>query len=169
MAKWKFLTMALVTAVTASGFVPPAATAATAKFQQYTFTLSPGGSFAFKLPVIQGPVRIEVSFTADNGGTQTPSEIMYAVVNEDPDSKQETWVGTNNNGTQTACNSQSTLNCLTVADAPFTPSDTIIAAIDPTDENAILEVDNPAAGSLEIEQSATSTSVDGHYVVNLWW
>jgi hypothetical protein len=169
MAKWKSLTMALIPAVTALAFVAPAATAATAKFQQFTFTLSPGGSYSFKLPVIEAPVRIEVSFTADNGGTQTPSEIMYAVVNEDPDTKQETWVGTNNNGTQTACNSQTTLNCLTVADAPFTPSDTIIAAIDPVDEDAILEVDDQAAGALEIKQSATSTSIDGHYVVNLWW
>lgn len=97
---------------------------------------------------------------------------MYAVVNQDPSSKQETWVGTNSNGTQTACNTVTTTNCPTVADAPFSPSDTIIAVIfggSPDTDNASLVVSDQASGLLEIEQNASTTIINGHYVVNLWW
>jgi hypothetical protein len=39
-----------------------------------------------------------VSFSPLNGGTQTPSEVMYAQVNQDQDSNVISWIGTNNNG-----------------------------------------------------------------------
>jgi hypothetical protein len=173
MIKWKCLAVALIAAVTASAFVAPAAMAA-GNFEQLVFTLKPGSIWKFKLPAKSVPVRIEVSFSLENAGTQTPSEIMYAVVNEDSSSQQETWVGTNSNGTQQGCNSGGTLNCVAVTGAPFTPSDSIIAAIfgGIGAVNAILEVGDQVANSnglLDIEQSGTTTSIDGHYIVNLWW
>jgi hypothetical protein len=124
---------------------------------QLTFTVAPGGSQSFALPAMQVPVRIEVTFSLLNGGTQTPSEIMYAVVNKDPSSGQISWVGTNNDGTQSGATS------LSATDIAH-----IFGGASPT-VNATLAVDSAAAGTLKITQNAATTILPGHYVVDLWF
>jgi len=57
-----------------------------------------GGSVDFPIPVAQTPIWVAVSSSPLNHGTQTPSEVMYAVINQDPKSSQFSWVGTNNDG-----------------------------------------------------------------------
>ncbi len=81
-----------------SGVAQGVHAASAANHSLLTFTIKPGGSATFTLPAQQNPVLIEVSVTFNNGGTQTPSEIMYAVVNQDPSSHQMTWIGTNSDG-----------------------------------------------------------------------
>jgi len=126
-------------------------------FQQLTFTIVPGGSQSFALPAKQVPVRIEVTFSLLNAGTQTPSEVMYAVVNQDPASGQMTWVGTNNDGTQSGANS---LTSSAIAH--------IFGGLNPT-VNATLAVDNPGVGTLKLTQNAATTILSGHYIVDLWF
>ncbi len=126
-------------------------------FQQLTFTIAPGGSQSFALPAKQVPIRIEISFSLQNGGTQTPSEIMYAVVNQDSSSGQVSWVGTNNDGTQSGSSS------LTSTDIAH-----IYGGASPT-VNATLAVDNLGTGTLKLTQNANTTSIAGHYVVDLWF
>ncbi len=126
-------------------------------FQQLTFTIAPGGSQSFMLPAKQAPVRIEVTFSLLNGGTQTPSEIMYAVVNQDPSSSQMTWVGTNNDGTQSGATS---ISATEIAH--------IFGGASPT-VNATLAVDSLTMGTLKITQNATTTILSGHYIVDLWF
>jgi len=120
--------------------------------QKLSFSLSPGASSSFALPETQSPVRIEVSLTFLNGGTQTPSEIMYAVVNQDQQSGQMTWIGTNSDGSQAGSSSL---------------DNTQIASIG--GGNAVLEVDNLSSGTVRISQSATRTSIAGHYIVRIWY
>lgn len=146
---------------TAQGGPPGLETIVNAILEQHhtelTFSVAPGGSQSIALPETQGPVRIEVTFSLLNGGTQTPSEIMYAVVNQDPESLQMTWVGTNNDGSQQGSNSI---------------VDTQIALIygggAPT-VNAALEVEDLALGTVRIWQNPGTTILDGNYVVNLWY
>ncbi len=126
-------------------------------FQQLTFTIAPGGSQSFGLPAKQVPVRIEVTFSLLNNGTQTPSEVMYAVVNQDPLSGQMTWVGTNNDGTQKGENSISSTDIAH-----------IFGGASPT-VNATLAVDNLGAGTLKLTQNAATTIIPGHYIVDLWF
>jgi hypothetical protein len=117
------------------------------------FTLKPGGSQDFLLPAVQIPVRIEVSVTLENGGTQEPSELMYAVVNQDPSSKQLTWIGTSNNGSTSGSSSL---------------KGNLIASIfggGPPTTNASLEVATATARILAIKQNASTTARPGHYVV----
>lgn len=121
------------------------------------FTLKPGGSQTFVLPAVQSPVRIEVSFTAANGGTQEPSELMYAVVNQDPSSKQITWIGTNNDGSASGSSSL---------------KGNLIARIfggGPPTTNASLEVVTAATRTLAIKQNAATTSIPGHYIVRFYF
>jgi hypothetical protein len=75
--------------------------------QELSFTIDPGGSASFPMPKAQSPVRVEVTFSLHNGGVQTPSEVMYAVVNFDATvtPNQMTWVGTDSDGTTKGCNS----------------------------------------------------------------
>jgi hypothetical protein len=130
-----------------------------AHHSELSFDIPPGGQAAFPLPKVQHPVRVEVSFSLLNQGTQTPSEVMYAVVNQDPLSGQMTWVGTNNDASMQAGN---------------TPASTLIAQICggtcPT-VNASL-IAQPLAqppGNLVLQQNASTTIVPGHYVVHLWF
>lgn len=121
------------------------------------FTLKPGAKQDFVLPAIQSPVRIEVSFTLANGGTQEPSELMYAVVNQDPSSKQLTWIGTNNDGSTSGSSSL---------------KGTLIASIfggAPPTTNASLEVAAAATRTLDIKQDAATTILPGRYVVRLYF
>ena len=121
------------------------------------FTLKPGGSQEFILPAVQSPVRIEVTVTANNGGTQEPSEIMYAVVNQDPSSKQITWVGTNNDGTTSG---SSSLKGNIIA--------RIFGGSAPT-TNSTLEVIAAPTRTLAIKQNAATTSIPGIYVVKFYF
>jgi hypothetical protein len=121
------------------------------------FTLKPGASQTFVLPAVQSPVRIEVSFTALNGGTQEPSELMYAVVNQDPSSKQITWIGTNSDGTNSGSSSL---------------KGTLIASIfggGSSTTNASLEVVAAPTRTLAIKQNAATTAIPGHYIVRFYF
>ena len=65
-----------------------------------------------------------------------------------------------------------TLGALGGAAIALRAAPSIIAVIfggSPDTDNASLVVSNQASGLLKIEQNASTTSVDGHYVVNLWW
>jgi hypothetical protein len=121
------------------------------------FILKPGASQAFLLPAVQSPVRIEVSFSLLNGGTQEPSELMYAVVNQDPSSKQLTWIGTNNDGSTAGSSSL---------------KGNLIASIfggGPPTTNASLEVASAAARTLVVKQNAATTIIPGHYIVRFYF
>jgi hypothetical protein len=121
------------------------------------FILKPGASQTFLLPAVQSPVRIEVSFTLLNAGTQEPSELMYAVVNQDPSSKQLTWIGTNNDGS-TAGSSSLKGNLIA----------SIFGGAPPT-TNASLEVASAPARTLAIKQNAATTIIPGHYIVRFYF
>jgi len=125
-------------------------TPATDHYQELAFSINSGESYSFALPKVQAPVRIEVSFSLLNGGTETPSEIMYAVVNQDQQSGQMTWIGTNSDGSQLGSNS--TVN-------------TQIASIGGGD--TVLEVDSLENGTVKMTQG--SSSIAGHYIVHLWY
>jgi hypothetical protein len=127
-------------------------TPATDHYQELAFSINPGESYSFALPDVQAPVRIEVSFSSFNGGTQTPSEIMYAVMNQDQQSGQMTWIGTSSDGNQLGSNSL---------------DDTQIASIG--GGNAVLEVDSLANHTVKISQNANRTTLPGHYIVHLWY
>ncbi|HXL21512.1 MAG TPA: hypothetical protein VOA78_03525 [Candidatus Dormibacteraeota bacterium] len=121
------------------------------------FILKPGASQTFILPAVQSPVRIDVSFTLLNGGTQEPSELMYAVVNQDPSSKQLTWIGTNNDGSTAGSSSL---------------KGNLIASIfggGPPTTNASLEVASAPARTLVIKQNAATTIIPGHYIVRFYF
>jgi hypothetical protein len=121
------------------------------------FTLKPGASQNFVLPAVQSPVRIEVSFTLANGGTQEPSELMYAVVNQDPSSKQLTWIGTNNDDSTSGSSSL---------------KGTLIASIfggAPPTTNASLEVAAAPTGTVVIKQNAATTAIPGNYVIKFYF
>jgi hypothetical protein len=121
------------------------------------FVLKPGGSQTFILPAVQSSVRIEVSFTGLNGGTQEPSELMYALVNQDPSSKQMTWIGTNNDGSTSG---SSSLKGSLIA--------SIFGGAAPT-TNATLEVATAATRTLVIKQNAATTIIPGHYIVRFYF
>lgn len=125
--------------------------------KELAFSVDPGDSFSFELPEVQGPVRIDVSFSLLNGGTQTPSEIMYAVVNQDPESTHFTWVGTNSDGSQQGSNS------IVDTDIAYICGGTCFA------KNAVLQVDDRGAGTLKIWQNPGTTILTGNYIVNLWY
>jgi hypothetical protein len=121
------------------------------------FTLAPGGSHDFVLPVEQAPVHIEITLTANNGGTQEPSEIMYAVVNQDPSSKQLTWIGTNSDG---SASGSSSLKGKLIASIFGGGSGTT---------NASLNVANANTKTLSINQNASTTSRSCEYVVRMYF
>ena len=98
---------------TLMGFLALALTAgACAGHRRYTLIIARGTTAKVKLPVLDRPVRVEVSASLHNGATQTPSALMSAQVNEDSSSQQCTFVGTNSDGTQSA---GTTLSTTTVA------------------------------------------------------
>jgi hypothetical protein len=125
--------------------------------RELRFTLQPGAGHNFVLPLAQTPIRIEVSVTANNGGTQEPSELMYALVNQDPSSKQLTWIGTNSDGSTSGSSSLKSK---------------IIARIfggGPNTVNATLNVQAAATRALAINQNASTTSVPCEYVVKIYY
>lgn len=125
--------------------------------QELRFTLKPGSGHNFVLPVTQSPVHIEVSFTGNNGGTQEPSELMYAVVNQDPSSKQLTWIGTNSDGSQSG---SSSLKGKTIAS---------IFGGGPSTTNASLVVVAAPTRAVAVTQNANTTSIPGQYVVRIYF
>jgi len=125
--------------------------------RELRFTLQPGGSHDFILPEVQSPVRIEVSLTANNGGTQEPSELMYAVVNQDPASKQMTWIGTNSDGSSSG---SSSLKGKTIAR---------IFGGGPSTTNASLNVAVASTRTLNITQNASTTARPCEYVVKMYF
>lgn len=124
--------------------------------KQYAFNLKPGGSFTFALPNIKSPIRIEISTPTTNGGVQTPSEVMWALVNKDSGNGQVTWVGTNSDGTTSGSNS---LQNKDIANITCGPGCTI----------ASLVVANATAGTLSVTQNAATTSITGSYIVRLYY
>jgi len=142
-----------------------------AHHQDQSFTVNPGASQSFQLPRLQVPVRIDISETILNGGTQTPSEIMYAVVNQDQVSFQFTWVGTN---------SDASMQTGTSLASPFNGSGPLIAKICggagcPV-TNETLEVDDPFAnigtggpGTLKLTVNANTVGAPVTFKVSMWY
>lgn len=132
-----------------------------AHHQELSFDVAPGASASFALPKTQWPIRIDVSFSLLNAGTQTPSEIMSALVNQDPQSSKITWIGTNNDASQQA-------------GTTLTSATTVIARICgggcPT-TNASLEVNSDATlpGTLKLAVNSATVTSQGHFKVNLWY
>jgi hypothetical protein len=114
------------------------------------FTLAPGASHSLVIPVAYIPVHITVSFSPQNGGTQTPSELMQALVNWDGKSEQFTWIATSSDGTTNASNSVQGTSIANIGGG-----------------NVTLTVASTSGHALSISQSATRTSLDGHYVVTM--
>ena len=133
-----------------------------AHHQELSFDVAPGASATFPLPKTQWPVRIDVSFSLLNVGTQIPSEIMSAVVNQDPSSSKITWVGTNNDATQQAGTSLPTGSAPVIA--------RICGGGCPT-TNATLEVNSDATlpGTLKLAVNAATVVSTGHFKVALWY
>lgn len=148
----------LASAQTASpnATTPPATVQAAMYTGEHTFyvTLQPGGSYNLSMPVVQNPVRIDISVTFANQGTLNPTELVSALVNIDPYSKQMTWIGTNNDGSKTAGN---TGGNLTIA------SFGVDASLD-----AVLGTGG-AMPTLKIMQNANATSIAGHYVIRMYY
>jgi hypothetical protein len=126
----------------------------TVNVRQYTFFLKPGGSFTFSLPKVASPIRIEISFPSTNAGVQTPSELMWALVNLDSDSHNITWIGSNSDGS--ALGSNSLTGSGIIANIYGGSAPTTIAS---------LIVANASAGTLSVTQSSTTTSITGKYIV----
>jgi hypothetical protein len=121
---------------------------------QYVFTLAPGGAKSFPIPVVGAPVTLSGTVTSKNGGTQTPSALVGALVNQDPSSGQLTWIGTNGNGSQTV---GTTLFATVVASYAF--SNAVITAAPATAAGG--------KGTLTVTQSASTTAVPGTYTITL--
>jgi len=127
---------------------------------QIKFTLSPGGSKTFTLPKVSNPIRIEISAPSSNGAVQAPSELMWALVNWDSGtegSNQITWIGTNSDGSTLGSNS---LQSTTIANIYGGGSPTVISS---------LKVSDAATGTLEIARSNTTTTINGNYVVRIYY
>jgi hypothetical protein len=142
--------LAIATACAVTGTV----SAASPHYVLLKFALPPGGSRSIPLPADQIPIRVAVSATLRNGGTQTPSELMTAVVNTDPSSHQLTWIGTNSDGTQSA---------------GTTLGPSLIASIDHGNDTLSAQAPGPKAphGSLIVAQSATRSIKEAYYIVTL--
>jgi hypothetical protein len=116
----------------------------------HKFALAPGGSKTINLPVSSEPVQLLLSFSLNNGGTSTPSELAYAVVNEDAQSGNVTWIGTSSNGTTAAGTTLDGGNIATVGSTTIT---------------ANRQGTGSPHGSLVFTQGAGGDK--GHYIVTL--
>lgn len=127
---------------------------------QIKFSLAPGASKTFTLPKVSQAIRIEISAPSSNGGVQEPSELMWALVNWDSGtdgSNQITWIGTNSDGSTLGSNSfQST----TIANIYGGTSAAVISS---------LKISDAATGTLAITRSSATTSIDGNYVVRIYY
>jgi len=144
--------LALALALGAFGTAHGAASAAETNLH---FVLAPGAHVCFALPAVQLPVHVMISESLLNGGTQTPSELIEAILNQDAHSTQMTWLGTNSDGSQLGTNSLAT---------------PVIAKLfggGPTTINAELRVCSLPNREIGIYQSATTTALPGHYFVTM--
>jgi hypothetical protein len=119
------------------------------------FVVPPGGHVCFALPAIQLPIHVMISESALNGGTQVPSELIEAIVNQDGKSTQMTWLGTNSDGSQLGSNSIAT---------PLIAS--VWGGAPPT-FNAQLRVCSLPNREIGIFQNAQTTGLPGHYYVTM--
>jgi len=129
---------------------------------QMKFSLAPGASKTFTLPKVTSPIRIEISAPSSNGGVQTPSELMWALVNWDngtDGSGQITWIGTNSDGSTSGSNSYSSPSG-TIANIWGGSSPTVVSS---------LKVSDAATGTLQVVRSSTTTVIDGNYVVRIYY
>ena len=99
-----------------------------------------------------------ISSPSTNGGVQTPSELMWALVNLDSDSGQITWIGTNSDGSALGSNSLTGTGVLA----------NIYGGSAPTTISS-LTVANASAGTLSVTRSSTTTSITGKYVVRIYF
>ncbi len=118
----------------------------------YKFTLPPGGSKTIALPVVQAPVRLAASLSFETNGVVNSSELVSAVVNQDP-AGQVTWVATNADGSRAA---GSTPGATRVAS--FRSGGTAVTAA---------AGDGRTRGSLAFSQGASERGVPGTYWVVL--
>jgi hypothetical protein len=124
--------------------------------QRLTFVLSPGGSFVFKLPATNDPVRIDVDSPSTNGGVQTPSEVFSALVNANGNDSGMSWIGTNSDGSQSG---NSTIHTTDVANLVCGPGCVI----------AWLRVKSISAHTLTLTANSKTSIIRERYVVNIWY
>jgi opacity protein-like surface antigen len=123
---------------------------------QIAFSLAPGASCFVPLPAVQVPIRVMVSETLKNGGTQTPSELMTAVVDTDPSSLQLTWIGTSSNGVQSAGTTLGNPLIANIGGNFDLTAKTPVAGVTPN-------------GSLIISYLLNRGSVTANFVITLIW
>jgi hypothetical protein len=154
------IAMSVLAAIVCTLSVPAAAKAAFMQpdtITRHSFTLNPGGKFIFSLPSTQRPIFIMISLQSTAGGTQTPSEVFYAVLDQNPNSGQLTWIGTNSDGSQSAGTTVSTFTiCSAWAGSPpsFVAQLTVNGAM--------------TSNQLEVSQSNVTTTHPIHYTVTMF-
>ncbi|MGO8957427.1 MAG: hypothetical protein ACLQFR_08685 [Streptosporangiaceae bacterium] len=124
--------------------------------QRLTFVLAPGGSFVFKLPATNDPVRIDIASPSTNGGVQTPSEVFSALVNANANDAGMSWIGTNSNGSQSG---NSTIHTTDIANLVCGAHCVI----------AWLKVKSVSAKTLVVTANAATSIIRERYVINLWY
>jgi hypothetical protein len=124
--------------------------------QRLTFSLSPGGSFVFKLPATNDPVRIDIASPSTNGGVQTPSEVFSALVNANENDSGMSWVGTSSDGSQSG---NSTIHTTDIANLVCGANCVI----------AWLRVKSASAHTLILTANAKTSVIRELYVVNIWY
>jgi hypothetical protein len=153
---------AALLALTAGGGVAfaavrsPSVVVLTPDHQRLTFVLPPGGSFVFKLPATNDPVRIDIASPSTNGGVQTPSEVFGALVNADTNDAGMSWIGTNSDGTQSG---NSTIHSVDIANLVCGANCVI----------AWLRVKSIPAHTLIVTANAKTSIIRELYVVNIWY
>jgi len=149
------LTLSVVTSSTraqASGGVLTSVAPATVV--RHTFTIAPGHSDAFPMPVAGKPVHVDVSVNFTNGTTVSPTELMSALIEQNPTTGVITFIGTNSDGTVAANNTNfSTVMSSLLVPGQLTP-------------DAILIVTTPPPFQLGIYQYPQTTT-SGTYTVTL--
>jgi len=126
--------------------------------EQLTITLAPGAAQSFNLPVADQPVEIQIDNYSTNGGVQTPSEVFSALANYNANGAGMSWVGTNNDGTQSAGNS------FDVSSGPVTTETCGTSCV-----IATLSVSDAATGEVTLSTNPDTNTIDNTFVVDLWY
>jgi hypothetical protein len=124
--------------------------------QRLTVVLSPGGSFVFKLPATNDPVRIDITSPSTNGGVQTPSEVFSALVNANRNDSGMSWIGTSSDGSQSG---NSTIHTTDIANLVCGANCVI----------AWLRVKNISAHTLILTANSQTSIIRELYVLNIWY
>jgi hypothetical protein len=124
--------------------------------QRLTFVVSPGGSFVFKLPATNDPVRVDIASPSTNGGVQTPSEVFGALVNANKNNSGMSWIGTNSDGSQSG---NSTIHTTDIANLVCGANCVI----------AWLRVKSISAHTLVLTANPKTSIIRELYVVNIWY